>query len=149
VPGPHGFSWDDPQIAEEELADAYADLRGTYRPNAGKIVLAGFSQGGALAVSLALRGEPFPSCGFIAVSPAFDMDDDQVQASLRMAGQRGVRGFIVSGEQDPALVRTRALHGDMIRFGIPCELEVRTGLGHAFPKDFPETLARALRHVLP
>lgn len=150
VPGPHGFSWDDPRIAEEELADAYADLRGAYRTNAEKLVLAGFSQGGALAISLALRGEPFPSCGFIAVSPSLVMDDDQVQAFLRTVDRRrDVRGFIVSGELDPALEGTQALHREMIRFGIPCELEVRTGLGHAFPRDFPGTLARALQYLLP
>ncbi|MBI4416064.1 MAG: hypothetical protein HY557_03675 [Euryarchaeota archaeon] len=146
--GPDAFAWDDRDLATRELADAHATVLASHPADGNRLVFAGFSQGAALAIRLCLQGEPFASRGFVAVAPSAYRDPDAVAALVHPAARRGVRGWIVTGETDYARPSTETLHAEMTRRGLACSLDVRQGLGHEFPPDFPSILEAALLHIL-
>lgn len=64
------FSWDDPALAKTEILDAFLKVTKSYDVDSDKVILGGFSQGGALAVQFALDGT-VPCRAFVVVAPAF------------------------------------------------------------------------------
>jgi len=140
------FCWDDDEQAEREVAEAYSQLRNSYAVDPDQVILAGASQGGALAIMLALKGA-IPCRGFIAVIPAFR----EVEAFIPWAGEaasRGLRGWMLTGENDVRLPKVERLQAELVRKGLVCELVVEMGLGHDFPSDFGAKLPSAVSFIL-
>ena len=129
------------------MEQAYARVAEECRFDPARVVLAGASQGGRLAIKTALRGDPFPSRGFIVVVPAI-RDISEFAAHLSAASSRGVRGYMVVGDKDRFYKGACDLRDAMEANGLACAMDVRPGMGHSFPKDFGETLPRALEFVL-
>ena len=62
---------------------------------------------------------------------------------------RGLRGYLVVGEQDVSCYEGTQALAELLRSrDISCELEVHPNLGHDFPSEFEQSLARALEFVL-
>jgi predicted esterase len=142
-----GHCWDDEARARDDVAWALSEARRQHAVDSERLVLAGASQGGKLAVELALRGEPVLVRGFIAVVPSITKPAPLFPL-VAAAAARGLRGWILTGEHDGCRPGVEALHGGMTAAGLPCVLEVVQGLGHDFPTDFGERLPAALEHVL-
>lgn len=140
---PSGFVWNDREKARSELQAHLAQLGA----DPGRTVLGGFSRGAGTALWLALTGA-VPARGFVAVAPALPQLVQEAGQWAHAAVARGVRGYILIGEEDSqflpqvqeavALLRSR---------GMACELDVRPGLGHDYPEDFAAVLRRALAFV--
>lgn len=141
-----GHCWDDEPRSLEDVAWALAEVRRQHEYDPTRVILAGASQGGKLAVALALRGDPVPAVGFAAVVPS--ITDPAPLLPLVAAAARGLRGWTLTGERDGCRPRVEALHAHMTATGLPCALEVLPGLGHDFPHDFAERLPAALGYVL-
>ena len=88
-----------------------------------KIVLAGFSQGGAVAVHTALR-HPQPLAGIVALSTYLVLGDELPSAIA--AANRGIAVFQAHGTRDPMVTfpRGEALREKLVELG--CEVEWRT-----------------------
>lgn len=145
--GPHAFAWDDPERAEREIGNTFAQLRASTKFDPDKVILSGASQGGDLAIRLALAGTPIPCRGFVAVVPAV-RDVAPLLPLLDGAAQRGLRGWLLTGERDYGRAQAETLHAEMVRYGLACELVVVPGLEHDFSLDFEERLPAALDFVL-
>ena len=137
------YCWDDRAEGEAEVSGALASLRASHRFDADRVILAGASQGGRLAISMSLA---LPLCGFIAVVPAV-RGVEEFAAHVESAAERGVKGYIIAGEKDYFLAGTEKLQRFLDSNGVSCRIEVVEGMAHTFPKDFPERLARAARFV--
>ena len=137
------YCWDDQAEGEAEVSGALASLRASHRFDADRVILAGASQGGRLAISMSLA---LPLCGFIAVVPAV-RGVEEFAAHVESAAERGVKGYIIAGEKDYFLAGTEKLQRFLDSNGVSCRIEVVEGMAHTFPKDFPERLARAARFV--
>jgi hypothetical protein len=81
--------------------------------------------------------------------------DPQAWAPLvrqRHATGRPLRAYLAVGADDDDGVRARK-HRRLTRFlaghGVACELEILSGLGHAYPEDFAPVVRRALAFVDP
>jgi hypothetical protein len=61
------YCWDDPERSERDIAWAYRQVQDKYKIDPAKVIVAGFSQGAALAMYLTLN-RTFPCRGFIAVA---------------------------------------------------------------------------------
>jgi predicted esterase len=144
--GEEMYTWDEPAQAERDVAWAYGDVVQSQPVDRGRTVLAGVSQGGALAIDLALKGAPIPACGFIAVVPS-PGGTEAALAHAPHAARRGVRGWILTGDKDPRVGKVHSLHELLVQAGLTCRLEVVPGLGHEIPEGFPARLARALEFV--
>lgn len=141
------FGWDDRERATREIAEAYERVRTTEQFDPDRVILAGASQGGAVALDMALSGAPVPVRGFILVVPAI-RDLDASLSDVQTAVQRGVRGWVVTGEADYGRDMAISLGKQLNELGIPCHVDVVPGLGHDFPSDFETRLPSALNFVL-
>ena len=74
------------------------------------LALAGFSQGGGIAVDLAVAGLPAPACCVLAISSGLDdLARPPGADRLSAAAARGVRARLLAGEGDDALDDVRRL----------------------------------------
>jgi predicted esterase len=147
-PTPGFFVWDD---RERALADVAAQARAAAilpsRPAPG--IVAGFSQGGGIAVDLALDERPAAPAGFLAVSAGpEDLAGALTPERLQAAAARRVRGRLLAGERDDALDGARALARVLRDAGLCGELSVLRGLGHEMPEPPGEPLASELAGLL-
>ncbi len=133
---PRYRSWPDAERAESELADARAALPDELRRL--PVVAAGFSAGGRVALRWALTAAPHPVTGVVTVAPAVIPADLPPSRAAGLAPAR-----LVVGSEDDLLedVRATGRHLSPAGFGV----DVVPGLGHEFPADFGERLARLLR----
>jgi dienelactone hydrolase len=148
---PDTYGWDDLEAGARQVGDDYARLLAERRFDAEKVVLAGFSQGAALAVIEAVRGDRVPACGFVAVAPSFGEAPRLQQPGvdeLKAAAARSLRGCVLTGENDVLLEPTLQFQAAAEAAGLELRVEIEPGLGHEFPPDLDERIPRALDFVL-
>lgn len=77
------------------------------------------------------------------------LDVNALLPFLVAANSAGLRGYIVVGEEDNVCLGiSRKVHELLNVHGIPCELELRPGLGHVYPDDYTKSLEKGLAFVL-
>ncbi len=141
VIGYETYCWDDPQQAEAEITQQYAEICELMPVDASRVVLAGFSQGGGLAARAAAN-QHIPAAGFLAVAPAL-LDFEVFEKDL--ADRKTLRGLIMAGELDVRwAAAAQRIHQSMQTAGLASELYLYPDLGHDFPPDFHEKLSRFL-----
>ncbi len=146
---PDAYMWNDFARGAGEVERLCGKLIGSRSVDSTRIILGGFSAGGGLAIQMAVAGT-LKARGFLVIGP-YLRDLEVLTPFLQTARDRGLRGYIIMGLQEPAegqelMQRTAALLKDN---GIPCEIEPHADLGHAFPEDFDATLQKALAFLLP
>jgi predicted esterase len=145
----HGmYCWDDLAVAGRDIATAAREVAGD---EAG-VVLAGFSQGGGIAVRVALAGDLVAARGFVSVAPSFfrkGLTPDDVVAHAPRARRAGVRGWMAIGELDERY-NSRAVEvaRRLADAGFRLSWSVVAGVGHDYPEPFAEALKDALSYVL-
>lgn len=134
---PAGFSWHDRDKAMREITSHLSRL--TDKP-----ILAGFSQGAALAIHAVAQREVLAD-GVIAVCPAGLYAD----AALKALKERRfpVPLVIVTGDRDHGREQAVALAAEVIAQGVPCQLDDFAGMAHGFPADFASLLPKYLQVV--
>jgi predicted esterase len=145
---PGAFVWDDFTRGTQALQEHYAALIEQYAIDPERVILAGFSRGGGLAIHLAVTGA-LKTRGFVVIGPSLP-DLDTLLPFVETVRTRGVRGYIVLGLQEsPAgLEQIRKTAEFLNAHGIPTEVEEHADLGHAFPANFAHSLERALAYLL-
>jgi predicted esterase len=139
---PHAHHWRDRELSAREVHEHYAHLVRKFAIDQRRVVLAGYSQGAALAIWLTLTGQ-IQARAVIAVAPA-------IRSPKEFSGLAGsylgppFRTYIVVGDQDWSYEAARHLPGVFQGHGLRAELEVHSGLGHWMPQDFSSCLFRAL-----
>jgi pimeloyl-ACP methyl ester carboxylesterase len=112
-----------------------------------RVVLAGHSMGGLVAIQLTLMGAPNVR-GFVAIGPAVPFLDapEELEAVLIPARQRGVRGYFTVGAKDNAIFadKIHALSEKLQSAGIVCELETIPDATHDYSPAYDAALLRAL-----
>lgn len=150
VGGPDAYIWNDRDWAAREIKEHYATLCEQYAVDPDRVVVAGFSMGGELAIWLALSGA-IEARGFIAVAPGgpFMREPGCWNPLVEASQSRGLRGYIVLGEQDAFCYDgVQALTTQLWSRGIACQLGMHPNLGHGFPPQFQCGLVRALEFML-
>jgi predicted esterase len=141
-----GYCWDDMALAEREIVDV-KNLLSTQNPyDSSNILFGGASQGGLVAVYLALKN---PARGFIAVVPSFGSRtiNTEWEPLLGAAVERGLRGVFLTGQQDPGLGNTHEVVNKMRAAGLEVWLEVIPDLGHDYSTDMEGKLKGALEFI--
>ena len=141
------YCWDDAERARKEASAHIKKVMRSYPVDSEKVLVGGTSQGGALAVRMALEQEPVRIKGFIVNVPAI-RDFDSLIRLLPRAAKKGLRGYIFTGENDPGRGRIEKLCDEMDSMGLPCRLKVQPKLGHDYPWGFDSKLAAAAKFVL-
>ena len=153
------YCWDDPGRSERDVAWAHKQVQSKYNIDPAKVIVAGFSQGAALAMSLTLN-RTFPCLGFIAVAasdwvvpedkPANQRDHPSkaFDSFIRVKDVRGLKGVIIMGEKDAFLPKVKMLLDEMVERGFNCKIDVVQNLGHEFPTDFDRRLESSTYFLL-
>ena len=151
--------WDDPERSEHDVAWAYKQVRDKYNVDPAKVIVAGFSQGAALAMYLTLN-RTFPCRGFIAIAtsdwvapedkPASQRDhpSEAFASFIRAKDVRGLKGVVIMGEKDTFLPKIKMILEGMVERGFNCKIDVVQNLGHEFPVDFDRRLESATNFLL-
>jgi predicted esterase len=142
---PNGHAWYDRQRAINEVRTHYESISRNQVLDLNRVVLGGYSQGGALAIWMALTSV-IPARGFIGIAPPAQ-DIKEIESLLKYGAARTVRGYFVVGDSDSVFEGTRQLHNLLRSHDVPVELEVRPRLTHEVPKDFAKSLRRALTFI--
>jgi predicted esterase len=146
VRGYETFCWDDKETAIKDIEYLYRVFQHNYLTKETEVILAGASQGGKLAIELALAHPAIKVKGFIVVVPAIK-DLDEFEQLLASGEVRNVPGFIITGRKDMFYDHTEKLCRLLKDYGIHCQLYVDEHEGHMFPKGFPKLLAEAIHFI--
>jgi dienelactone hydrolase len=130
--------------AQDEVLGLYQEIVGAYAVDTSQVTLAGFSQGGNLALFMAAEGT-IPAKGFIAGCPATrtPLPLETAQA----AAERGVRGTIFVGAEDWAASSAETTVSNFEEAGNPVNHIVMEDKGHEFPDNFDEVLREAVKQI--
>jgi pimeloyl-ACP methyl ester carboxylesterase len=144
------FAWDALEKAKACVTGQYERLEKNTPFDAHKIVIAGHSMGGLVAIQMALEGI-LPLRGFVVNGPAVPYLDEPeaLEKLLPGARQRGVRAYFIVGGQDDAIntPELKNLAEKMQAAGIPCELELVPDATHDYTSAYDAALRRGLAFV--
>jgi hypothetical protein len=156
-PCPGFFVWDDRERAVADIAAQVAVAGGPAGGRPATLLLAGFSQGGGIAIDLAVDGLPAPAAGFAPAHPAGvlavaagleDLAEPPSARRLAPAAARGLRAQLLVGDGDDAADDVRGLADALARGGLAERLTVLPGLLHEMPEPPGELLAAELLALL-
>ncbi|MCC2461040.1 DUF3089 domain-containing protein [Bacillus mobilis] len=134
--GMNSYSWDNHDIAIKDVMKNFNEFTDKYKLE--DIIIAGTSQGGNIAIELALKNM-LGTQKFISVIPA--IRDVEVIESMVVSSQvTNMKGYIITGDKDPFYENTLQLMSMFEKYNVDCKLIVREGLGHLFPEDFTQLL---------
>ena len=130
--------------AQDEVLGLYQEIVGAYAVDTDQVTLAGFSQGGNLALFMAAEGT-IPAKGFIAGCPATSTPVPLETA--RAAAARGIRGTIFVGAEDWTAASAETTVSNFEEAGNPVNHIVMKDKGHEFPDNFDEVLREAVKQI--
>lgn len=148
IVGPDAYVWDDREKGINEVREHLAKLSGDYNVDPARVVLGGFSMGGGQAIWMALH-QSVRTRGFIALGPYLRPEElDALPALLETQKPVGLRGSILVGEEDHGCLACSRKAAELLNaHDIPCELEIRPGMGHAYSADFAEVVSKGLAFI--
>lgn len=146
--GPDAYVWDERETGVKEVREHLANVSNDYNVDSDRVVLGGFSMGGGQAIWMALH-QSVRTRGFIALGPYLRPEElDALSTLLETQTLTGLRGSILVGEEDHGCLACSRKAAELLNaHDIPCELEIRPGMGHAYSADFAEVVSRGLAFI--
>ena len=142
---PRNVDWDTVYAGEAMLAELINQERETHAPNT-RLYLAGFSQGGALALRLGLMRK-FPFCGIIALSTYLLQNEGE---TFPVDKNNKLPLFMAHGNEDPIIPfnLAEATRNSMKQYGLEPEWHEYDMMHSVCPEEV-EALAQWLNHQTP
>jgi len=145
------FIWNNPGGEDwnfQEIQDHLAELKKKYPVDESRIMLAGFSMGGGMAIELIMRDHVLAQ-GFIVVAPYIPYKYVDPGSNYKdFVKARSARGYCVVGKEDSFGVEgSSALALRLPEVGISCLVETHPGLGHEYPSAFRQSLSKAVKFI--
>jgi predicted esterase len=148
--GPKSFRWaEDPARDARRVGDALQEIAGRVAVARDKVILFGFSQGGAVAADLVAR-DPEHFAGAIVLSPGGREEPHYGESRPSALLHRRGMVFVCGAGEHPSTVR-RTEHGAawFTQAGARVEHKAYVGMtAHALPPGFEETLPRWIELIL-
>lgn len=150
-----GFDWGVVEQGEWLVLDAIAKAKARHRIDDKKIVLTGFSQGGAMTYLIGLR-HPELFAGLIPMAGYYEHRIAPIPVKSIAAGdaneansaRRLPRFYIMYGELDDDVENNREAARRLEAIGTPHVLKIYPGVGHTFPPNSQKELTAAVRFAL-
>jgi predicted esterase len=134
--------WDDLEKATGEAKTHYQTLCAQYPIDRQRVVVAGFSQGGGVALLLALT-QRFPVQGFIGVGPYLPSLKESMPQPANTTIP-GLRASLITGQNEKDDGMFAAIEQAFQSLAVPYQHDRIPDLGHEFPPDFSARLQAAL-----
>lgn len=126
------YVWNDRKQAEHDIRHYLCEAVGEMKISA----LAGFSQGGYLALDLAVH-EVVDIEKLVLLCPG--KEDYTLQSMVKLA-ENGVEVLLISGSEDHEHAYHNALYDLLQEAGVRVQYDVVEGMGHWFPEDIDARL---------
>jgi pimeloyl-ACP methyl ester carboxylesterase len=144
------YSWNDFQVARADVQAHLGHLQQHLAFDPSRVVLAGHSMGGLVAIRMALEGAA-NARGFVVNGPAVPFLDapQELEALLVPARERGLRGYFIVGEEDNCIFADKVyeLAEKMQSAGLACQLETVPDATHDYTPAYDAVLLRALAFI--
>lgn len=142
--------WDDLEQSKAYIASQYDEIKKNTSFDLKRVVIAGHSMGGLVAIQIALQGL-IPVSGFVVNGPAVPYLDEpeELDMLLPTARERGLRAYFIVGEKDEAIFtpKVKELAEKIKIAGIPCELEMVPDATHDYTPAYDAALRRGLAFI--
>lgn len=140
------YVWNNFEIATPELKSFFKEILSRYNIDSNRIVIAGFSMGGALAADICLKNE-IPGGKFILMGP-YIADVSVYTGLVDELGKRNGQGYIVVGENDADCIQgSKELAVICKEHHVECIIDIVPGIGHEFPDHFPDLVSKAMHKL--
>lgn len=141
-----GHYWNDMEKGVSELRTHIRHILDRFSLEGKDMVLGGFSAG-ARVVLHALLDDDLEVGGFILVAPWLP-DLEVLEPRMPSLRRKGVRGFVICGDQDPDCKGATARLAHVLeREGIPHRYMSVPGLDHDLPDGFPSQVPAIIDYV--
>ena len=140
---PGTYSWIDGEQGVTELIFYIEKISKEYAIDPKRVVIAGFSQGGGMAIYTALNRK-IDVWGFIGIG-TYWADPNSLTPFARES--KSVRGYFVTGEKDHTLDKIREIQKILRENDIQFTEELHPELGHEFPPDFEKSFDQAIDFI--
>lgn len=138
------YSWIEPEQALADL-DSYVEQISKDHPiDQQRVVIAGFSQGGGMAIYAALSRR-LKVRGFIGIATYWADPESLVQLAKQA---KAMRGYFIVGEKDQTLSKIREIQKILNESAIPFAEEVHSDMGHEFPPELEKSFDKAINFIL-
>jgi predicted esterase len=140
---PDAYYWETAQTGVDTILFHLDPALRNYPIDAGRMVVAGMSQGGGLA-ALAGLSPKIQAVGSISLATWWES-----AAPFEAAVKNGkrTRAYFITGLKDHTLERSREIQAILKDHQIPVQEEVHPDLGHEFPPDFRKSFDEALKFL--
>lgn len=128
-----------------EFKDIYDQIMSRYTVDTSRIIAAGMSAGGWLALDFAFN-RFVPITGLVLNCPVVPADIDEEEIGQFVAMNRRIG--IITGENDFALEDQKSLVGKINEAGGEGKITINKDSGHEFVKDFPDLLDQYLGWII-
>ncbi len=141
--GAAGFRWRELDETEYVIMTVLEYARERVNIEGQPIVIAGFGQGGYMAMGVGLRHKEIFD-GVITVGGTFEPSLFPTEVAKENSQ---VKAYLIVGENDRGLKLNQAAEKALEILKIPCKLSVFEDVGHDYPADEAAELERAFRFV--
>ncbi len=145
--GVNEYCWDDEEASHRDIQELYNRVLKGYAVDTGCIIAAGASQGGKLALDMALKYNNDTVKGFIVFIPTLKEFESYIPY-IKGAAAKNIRGCIITGDQDYYYSNVLTLNNCFKRFGLSCKLITLPGMGHFFPDDYEKKIKLAVDYIM-
>jgi predicted esterase len=140
------FNWNNIETARKDIEQLYNKIIKKYPIDTNRVIIVGMSQGGQVAIDAAVNNI-IPVSGFLACCPS--KPENLNKEAVKQAVQRGVRGTILAGERDSALLPEAKEINELFKeMNLDHRFIVIHDMGHSVPPNSTEHFKAAVAHIL-
>jgi len=139
-----GYTWDDMDLANSEISDAYKKILNVYLIDTSDIIIGGFSAGGRASIANCARSN-IPFSGFIVLSPP--MPDGFSSENAKEFKNKNIRGTIISNSKDPRYNDQRFMSDFFKENGMQYQFIETPAKGHWFPENLDELIDQSIQFI--
>jgi predicted esterase len=146
---PGAYAWNDRERARQDVLEMLVEIQKQYVVDRERIILAGFSQGGGLALEMSLSGA-IPARGVIGIAPYLRQWEKYLpdHPDQPHPSRPDLRIVLITGEKDGGQAVFTSIEQLISLHHLDFLRDQHPNLGHDFPDDFPNVLDRALSFIL-
>ena len=137
-----GYTWDDMDIANSEILDAYKKILNEYLIDTNDVIIGGFSAGGRASLATITKSN-IPYSGFTVLSPP--MPEGFSSENVKEFKRKNIRGTIISNSKDPRYKEQRIMSELFKENGMQYQFIETPAIGHWFPENLDELIDQSIR----
>ncbi len=143
--GKETFVWEDREKGSGEVMEALDAFKKQYGNIRGPVIAGGFSAGATQILHMIMDGKLPDIDGFIFLAP--QIPDNFDEANITAAAEKGVRGYIFTGEKDHNIALQEKLHEGLEKYGLKHKYHKIKEMRHMYPEDLSSWIDKGIKFI--